>query len=97
AGSDDAGSIAVRSGVAARQHAVQAHRSPPHRPGTFRTSHPYSWPVSRAAAYGASVKRVIVGFGLAAPPLVLLLLLLDLGGAVSSTAGPLPLPVGLLI
>jgi diguanylate cyclase (GGDEF)-like protein len=43
------------------------------------------------------VKRVIVGFGLAAPALVLLLLVLDLGGVVSSATGALPLPVGLLI
>ena len=79
--------------------APAAYRPTPHWPGTFRTTDPYSWPVHapQRPAYGAPVKRVIVLLGLAAPTLVLGLLVLNVGGLLSAVDNPLPVPLGLVM
>ena len=51
--------------------------------------------MSGEPAYGARVKRLLAGAGLAAPAVVLVLMLVDAGSAVSNMAGRLPVSLAL--
>ena len=94
-----AGNLGDPAATAPDSQPAPADGPPPYWPGTFRTGDPYRWPDFTAGghAYFADVKRLLVVAGLAAPPTVLVTILVDAGSAASSSNGRVPFALGLSI